>query len=65
MPLPTNWVIGEALNNLSDEFVMAHPNLPISEAVDLRITLAHRHFDILRGTIVEDVPLLAKMLSTS
>lgn len=60
-------VIGEALNALSDEFVTAYSDLPVSDAVDLRNVLAHEYFraddDILWNTISIDIPGLAEMLA--
>ena len=60
-------VIGEALNALSDEFVMAYSELPVSDAVDLRNVLAHEYFrasdNILWNTVSIDIPGLAEILA--
>lgn len=59
-------VIGEALDNLSDEFVARHPDLPVRQAKSLRNKLTHEYFvadpDILWDTITRDVPALTAKL---
>lgn len=59
-------VIGEALNALSDDFVMEFADLPVSDAVGLRNVLAHEYFraddDILWNTICIDIPEVADVL---
>ena len=60
-------IIGEALDNLSDEFVSLHPELPVRQAKSLRNKLSHEYFvadpDILWDTITRDVPALAAKLA--
>ena len=60
-------VIGEALDNLSDEFVAHNPDLPVRQAKSLRNKIAHEYFvadhDILWDTVTQDVPALAAMLT--
>lgn len=60
-------VIGEALDNLSEEFVARHPDLPVRQAKSLRNKLTHEYFvadhDILWDTITQDVPALAAKLA--
>ena len=59
-------VIGEALNALSDEFMLGHVGLPVRAAKDLRNVLAHEYFrtddDILWNTIRTDIPAIAATL---
>ena len=59
-------VMGEALNNLSDEFVESYSALPVSEAVGLRNVLTHEYWrtddDILWNTISIDIPNLTEMM---
>lgn len=57
-------VIGEAVNNLSDEFKEKHTHLPWYQAVGLRNQTAHGYQDIqpeiVWQTIKEDLPVLKK-----
>ena len=57
-------VIGESVNNLSDEFKDSHHDLSWHEAVGLRNQTAHGYFDIDKSivwqTIKEDLPVLKK-----
>lgn len=54
------------LDNLSDEFVARHPDLPVRQAKSLRNKLTHEYFvadpDILWDTITRDVPALTAKL---
>ncbi|MEK7674145.1 MAG: DUF86 domain-containing protein [Patescibacteria group bacterium] len=60
-------VIGEAVNNLSDEFKEKHQNLPWYQAVGLRNRIAHGYVDVdievIWKTIKEDIPILSKDIS--
>lgn len=57
-------VIGEAVNELSDEFKDDHYHLPWDKAVGLRNRIAHGYLDvnpkIIWQTIKEDLPNLKK-----
>jgi uncharacterized protein with HEPN domain len=64
-------VIGEASRNLLQhcpEFVVAHPNLPLTAAYGMRNQLAHGYFrvsqSILWKTLREDLPLLRRELES-
>lgn len=39
-------VVGEASNNLSQEFIDSHPELPFRDAIDMRNFLIHEYFGI-------------------
>ena len=58
--------LGEALNNLSDEFVARYPQIPVRQAKSLRNKLQHEYWkadpDILWDTITDDVPALHSAL---
>lgn len=60
-------VIGESVNNLSDEFKDSHHDLSWHEAVGLRNQTAHGYFDIDKAivwqTIKEDLPVLKKEIT--
>lgn len=57
-------VIGEAVNELSDEFKEEHHKLPWHKAIGLRNRIAHGYIDvkpeIVWQTIKEDLPSLKK-----
>lgn len=59
-------VIGESVNNLSDEFKEEHRDLPWYEAVGLRNRIAHGYFDIkpevVWKTVEQDLPKLKKQV---
>ena len=44
-------IIGEACNNLEDNFKNTHPNIPWSQIVAMRNKLAHEYWDI-------DIPIV-------
>ena len=39
-------VVGEAANNLSEEFIKNNPGLPFRDAIDMRNFLIHEYFGI-------------------
>ena len=39
-------IIGEAANNLSDEFKNNNPDLPLRDAIDMRNFLIHEYFGV-------------------
>jgi len=57
-------VVGESVNNLSDEFKDRHSDFPWHQAVGLRNQTAHGYFDvdpkIVWQTIKEDLPVLKR-----
>ena len=59
-------IIGESANRLTDNFVDANPDFPISQAVSMRNLLIHEYnivnlYDIW-DTIKKDLPILRKQL---
>ena len=62
-------VLGEALNNLSAEFVARNPQIPVRQAKTLRNKLPHEYWeadsDILWDTIANDVPALQSALEAA
>lgn len=60
-------IIGEALDNLSEDFRTSHPHLPYRDAKDMRNYIIHEYFgvsfSILWKTYQEDLPLLKRELS--
>ena len=60
-------VIGEAVSNLSKEFRHKHPNIPWRKIIDMRNKVIHEYFgidwEILWGTIKEDIPEFKKQIS--
>lgn len=59
-------VIGEAMKNLSDEFISLHKDLPSKEAVAMRNILVHDYDDVdvdeLWKTITVDLPSLREIV---
>ena len=55
-------IVGEAMGRLSEEFLRAHPNLPIQDAVSMRNFLIHQYdgvdVELLWETARDDLPLL-------
>jgi len=39
-------IVGEAANNLSEEFVKNNPDLPFRDAIDMRNFLIHEYFGV-------------------
>src|SRR3990172_11279451 len=39
-------IVGEAANNLSEEFRKNHPDLPFRDAIDMRNFLIHEYFGV-------------------
>lgn len=39
-------IVGEASNNLSDNFRKAHPQIPFRDIIDMRNFLAHEYFGV-------------------
>lgn len=60
-------IIGEAMDNLSDDFRKSHPHLPYRDAKDMRNYLIHEYFgvsfSVLWKTYQEDLPVLKRELS--
>ncbi|HCP08876.1 MAG TPA: DUF86 domain-containing protein [Candidatus Moranbacteria bacterium] len=59
-------VVGEAANNLSQEFVEKNPGLPFRDAIDMRNFLIHEYFGInirlVWETAKDDLPELKKFI---
>lgn len=59
-------VIGEAANNLSEEFVENNPDLPFRDAIDMRNFLIHEYFSVniqlVWETAKDDLPELKKFI---
>ncbi len=55
-------VLGEAANNVSEEYCTAHPEIPWAEVAGFRHRLVHDYsgidFDILWDSMTKDVPAL-------
>lgn len=55
-------IVGEAIGRLSPEFIIAHPELPIRDAISMRNFLIHQYdgidLDVLWETITTSLPLL-------
>ena len=60
-------IIGEAIDNLSEDFQRSHPHLPYRDAKDMRNYIIHEYFgissDILWKTVQNDLPNLKLVLS--
>ena len=59
-------VIGEAARRLSDDFVLAHPEVPVPEMISMRNALVHDYDDIrlpwVWSTVINDLPGLLEIL---
>lgn len=59
-------IVGEAANNLSEEFVKNHPDLPFRDAIDMRNFLIHEYFGVniqlVWETAKDDLPELRKFI---
>ena len=59
-------VVGEAANNLSEEFIKNNPGLPFRDAIDMRNFLIHEYFavniQLVWETAKEDLPELKKFI---
>lgn len=59
-------IVGEAANNLSEEFVKNHPDLPFRDAIDMRNFLIHEYFGVniqlIWETAKDDLPELRKFI---
>lgn len=62
-------VVGEAANNLSQEFVKNNPDLPFRDAIDMRNFLIHEYFGVnvqlVWETAKNDLPGLRKFIEKS
>ncbi len=61
-------IIGEAANNLSEQFIAAHPEIDWRQVVGMRNRLIHDYFgvdlDTVWKTVTHDLPPLKKFLET-
>src|SRR5476649_519717 len=59
-------IIGEALNKISPQFAVEHPDFPIREAITLRNLLIHQYdqvdLEIVWETAQKDIPILKEQL---
>lgn len=59
-------IIGEAANNLSDEFKNGHPEIPFRDMIDMRNILTHEYFGvntkIVWDTCKVDLPKLKEII---
>lgn len=59
-------IIGEAANNISDEFQKEHPELPWIRMTGIRNRIIHEYFNvnfsIVWDTVLDDLPLLKKAI---
>jgi uncharacterized protein with HEPN domain len=59
-------IIGEAANNLSDEFKRQHPDLPYKDIIGMRNVVVHDYFGVnskvIWDTCKEDLPRLKELL---
>lgn len=59
-------IIGEAANNLSDEFKNGHLEIPFRDMIDMRNILTHEYFGvntkIVWDTCKEDLPKLKEII---
>ncbi|MBI5306391.1 DUF86 domain-containing protein [Candidatus Wolfebacteria bacterium] len=59
-------IIGEAANNLSDEFKNNYPKIPFRDMIDMRNVLIHEYFGINKkvvwDTCEEDLPKLKEII---
>ena len=59
-------VVGEAANNLSEEFIKNNPGLPFRDAIDMRNFLIHEYFSVniklVWETAKNDLPELKKFI---
>ncbi len=59
-------VIGEATNNLSDDFRRTHPKIPFRDIIDMRNILIHNYtgvnYTIVWDTCKEDLPKVKKLI---
>ncbi len=59
-------IIGEAGNNISDEFKSEYPEIPWIDIVDMRNRLIHGYFkinlNIVWDTVTNDIPVLIEQI---
>lgn len=62
-------IIGEAANNLSDEFKNSHPEIPFRDMTDMRNVLIHEYFGVNKkvvwDTCKENLPKLKEIIEES
>lgn len=60
-------IIGEASNNLSDDFYVKHPDVSFRDATDMRNFLIHEYFAVNKKvvweTCKENLPKLKKLIT--
>jgi uncharacterized protein with HEPN domain len=59
-------IIGEAIKNLSSEFMKVHPNIPWKEIMGMRDIIVHKYFgidlELTWEVVIKDIPDLKKKL---
>lgn len=59
-------IIGEAANNISDEFQAKHPEMPWKKMTGIRNKIIHEYFNVnfsvVWDTVHDDIPLLKKAI---
>ncbi|MDI6770207.1 MAG: DUF86 domain-containing protein [Anaerolineales bacterium] len=59
-------IIGEAANNISDEFQRAYPEIPWGKMIGIRNKIVHEYFNvnfpIVWDTVQSDLPLLKEAI---
>jgi len=62
-------IIGEAVNNLSEEYMVQHSTVSWKEIIEMRNLLIHEYFgvdlEILWNTIQQDIPKLKEIVKAS
>lgn len=60
-------IIGEAMSRLPQDFLAAHPELPIHDSISMRNFLIHQYdgvdLDVLWETITKSLPLLKEQVA--
>jgi len=61
-------IIGEAVNNLSEEYITEHPKVSWKEIIEMRNLLIHEYFgidlEIVWNTLIGDLPKLKEKILT-
>jgi len=60
-------IIGEAANNLSEDFKVSHPDIPYRRMISMRNMVIHEYFgvneEVVWDTCKESLPVLKELLS--
>jgi uncharacterized protein with HEPN domain len=59
-------IIGEASNNLSEDFLEKHPDIPWSQIIGMRNRIVHAYFqidiEVAWDIVKKDIPILKKQI---